>query len=212
MSVAKELFNKDFDFTFQATTYNNMKVALKAFEQFKKDNETFFSFDKKETVFGHLRTYSIEKQFNDSAFNPKANYAVSMKQVNNFRHKGLFIDTENFILNIGSTNKPEMLLPKSKYKMELAKANAGMGSQLSFEFMEQNIEIVEAKKYAEIVYGYKNGEITHLQIVLPSSQYNCVEYSINLLENIKIYDNYVPEEIVEESIVTLKEQLVKKIK
>lgn len=81
-----ELFEENFGFSFKATTYNNMIVAIRTFEQFKKKNEDFFSFEKRVTVFGHLRTYAIEKQFNDSAIKPSADYSVSMKQVNSYKH------------------------------------------------------------------------------------------------------------------------------
>ena len=207
----KRLFNDNFDFAFKAATYNNMKVAIKTFEQFKKKNEDFFSFDKRETLFGHLRTYAIEKQFNDSAFNPKANYTVSMKQVNNYKHKALCIETNDFIVNLGRTSSEYKLLPASSYKKEYAKANAGLGMQLSFDFVNDVPEVAENKKYAEITYGYRYGELTHLNIVLPSGDYKEIEYSTNLLENIKIYENYIPEDLVEESIVSLKKSLSKEI-
>lgn len=45
----KKLFEDNFDFAFKAATYNNIKVAIQTFEQFKKKNEDFFSFDKRET-------------------------------------------------------------------------------------------------------------------------------------------------------------------
>lgn len=207
----KRLFDDNFDFAFKAATYNNMKVAIKTFEQFKKKNEDFFSFDKRETLFGHLRTYAIEKQFNDSAFNPKANYTVSMKQVNNYKYKALCIETNDFIVNLGRTNSEYKLLPASSYKKEYAKANAGLGMQLSFDFVNDVPEVAENKKYAEITYGYRYGELTHLNIVLPSGDYKSIEYSANLLENIKIYENYIPEDLVEESIVSLKKSLSKEI-
>lgn len=207
----KELFENNFDFAFKAATYNNMRVAIQTFEQFKKNNEDFFSFDKRETLFGHLRTYAIEKQFNDSAFNPKANYSVSMKQVNNYKHKALCIETEDFIVNVGRTNSEYKLLPVSSYKKEFAKANAGLSMQLSLDFKNDIPEVAESKKYAEIIYGYRYGEVTHLNIVLPSSDYREIEHSTNLLENIEIYENYVPEDLVEESIVSLKKSLSKEI-
>ena len=53
--------------------------------------------------------------------------------------------------------------------------------------------------------------MTHLYIVLPSSDYKGIEHSTNLLEDIKIYENYVPEDLVEESIVSLKKSLSKEI-
>ena len=124
----------------------------------KKNNEDFFSFDKRETLFGHLRTYAIEKQFNDSAFNPKANYSVSMKQVNNYKHKALCIETEDFIVNVGRTNSEYKLLPVSSYKKEFAKANAGLSMQLSLDFKNDIPEVAEKvknmpKSYTGIVMG-----------------------------------------------------------
>jgi hypothetical protein len=207
----KKLFDDNFDFEFKATTYNNMKVAIQSFVQFKKNNEDFFSFDKRETLFGYLLTYAIEKQFNDSAFNPKANYAVSMKQVNNYKYKALCIETNDFIVNVGRTNGKFKLLPVSAYKKELAKANNGLSMQLSFDFFSDVQNVVEAKKYAEITYGYRYDEMTHLNIVLPSGDYKTIEYSTNLLENISIYENYIPQDLVEESIVSLKKSISKEI-
>ena len=32
----KELFENNFDFAFKAATYNNMRVAIQTFEQFKE--------------------------------------------------------------------------------------------------------------------------------------------------------------------------------
>ena len=66
----------------------------------------------------------------------------------------------------------------------------------------------ESKKYAEITYGYRHGEITHLNIVVPSGDYKTIEHSVNLLEDITVYEKYVPEDLVEESIVSLKKSLV----
>lgn len=207
----KQLFDENFGFAFKAATYNNMKVAIQTFEQFKKKNEDFFSFDKRETLFGYLRTYAIEKQFHDSAFNPKANYSVSLKEVNKYKYKALCIETNGFIVNLGRTDSEYSLLSPSAYRKQFAKANAGLNMQLSFDFMNDSAEIVEDKKYAEITYGYQNGDMTHLQIILPSSDYKGIEYSANLLDDIKVYSSYVPEELVEESIVTLKKSLSEKI-
>ena len=85
-----------------------------------------------------------------------------------------------------------------------------MSMQLSFDIMNDVPTVIESKKYAEITYGYRYGEVTHLNIVLPSSDYKEIEYSTNLLEDVKIYENYVPEDLVEESIVSLKKILSRK--
>lgn len=211
-TTIKKLFDDNFNFSFKMATYNNMRVAIQTFEQFKKNNQDFFSFDKRETLFGYLRTYAIEKQFHDSAFNPKANYSISMKKVNNYKYKMLCVETEDFIVNVGRTNNKHKLLPVSSYKRNYAKANVGLSSQLVFSFLNNVPDIVESKKYAQITYGYHDrGEMTHLYIVLPSSDYKGIEYSTNLLEDINIYENYIPEDLVEESIVSLKKELSKEI-
>ena len=206
-----KLFKENFGFAFKATTYNNMIVAIKTFEQFKKKNEDFFSFAKRETVFGYLRTYAIEKQFNDSAFKPSADYSVSMKQVNIYKYKALCIETKDFIVNLGRTNEGFKLLPPSLSKKEFAKSNTGLSMQLSFDFSGEYPVVVESKKYAQITYGYKYGNMTHLNIVLPNENYSGSEYTVNLLEDINIYKNYVPKELIEESIVALKKNLSDKI-
>lgn len=59
----QEFIEQDFNFPLKAVIYKNMKIALQAFEQFKIENQQFFSLDKKETVFGYLRNYCIDKQF-----------------------------------------------------------------------------------------------------------------------------------------------------
>lgn len=159
---------------------------------------------------GHLMKQLIE--YRDRLSRAKRwKQLVSMKQVNNYKHKALCIETNDFIVNVGRTNSEHKLLPTSAYKREYAKANAGLSTQLSFDFLNDTPKVVESKKYAEITYGYRYGDMTHLYIVLPSSDYKGIEHSTNLLEDIKIYENYVPEDLVEESIVSLKKSLSKEI-
>ena len=134
----KRIFENNFDFAFKATTYNNINIAIKTFEQFTKDNQDFFSFDKRKTLFGYLRTYAIEKQFSNSAFKPNSNYSVYMKQVNKYQYKALYIETKDFILNIGRTDNANKLLPKSLYRKKLAKANTELNTQLSFDIENDN--------------------------------------------------------------------------
>lgn len=44
--------------------------------------------------------------------------------------------------------------------------------------------------------------------MVPSGDYKTIEHSVNLLEDITVYEKYVPEDLVEESIVSLKKSLV----
>ncbi len=130
-----------------------------------------------------------------------------MKQVNSYKYKALCIETKDFIVNLGRTNNAFELLPVSSYEKEFVKANASLSMQLSFDFSGKFPIVVENKKYAQITYGYKYGDMTHLSIVLPSVNYSGSEYSVNLLTDVNVYKNYVPKELVEESIVALKKNL-----
>lgn len=209
--MLKDLFNENFDFGFKAMVYNNMVVATRAFEQFKMENEQFFNYEKKEVVMGHLLTYAIERQFLNSAFTPKAQFSVEVKQVNNYKYKTMYIETNDFILNIGRTGSPRKLLSTSKYKKELASRNIDFDSQLSFDFMNSDrVEVKNEKKYAMITYRYKLSDLRHLMIVVPSSDYKSIEYDANILESGNVYRNYVPEEVIEENIVHLREDIVKR--
>ena len=207
----ENLCNNNFDFNFCATMYNNMTVALRAYELFKHDNREYFSYNKTETLFGHLRTYVIEKQIYNSAFHPNASYTVMNKEVNKYKYKALCIETNQFILNIGRTDKSMRLLPGSKYRKNFAQANNGFETQLVMQLTDDSIQICEDKKYAELIYGYGKEGLRHLEILIPSHDYSCILHSMNLLGNAKLYSNYVPTELVEESIVQLKKTLEEKV-
>ena len=208
MELSKLFLDRNFGNNFKAIAYQNMQIALKAFEQFKIKNKSFFHFDKKEVLFGHLLTYSVEKQFCDSAFTPTAEYSVSMKQVNKYGYKTLCIDTEDFIMNIGRSPKPTVLPSVSSYKINFAKSNKDIDSQLEFQFENNEIsKVTNEKKYALLTYGYKLGALEHFSLVIPSNDYKSILYSDNLLLNISDYDNYTPKEEIEESIVRLKNSI-----
>ncbi len=205
----KELFNNNFNYAFKAAVYYNIQTSIKAFNQFIIENGNFFTYDKRKSLYGHLRTYAIEKQFNDSAFNPNASYSVSLKEVSRNKHMALCIEIKDFFLNLGHTNTPVKLLQKSWYKKEFAKSNFGISDQFKLDFENEIPKITTHKKYAQITYGYKHGNITHLKIVLPSYDYKSIEGSIDLLEDVKVYKNYIPKETEEEVIVSLKKGLIK---
>ncbi len=210
----KDLFDSNFNFTFKASTLHNIHIALLALENFLQKNEKFFSMNKGTCLLGHLRSYAVERQFLCSTFNPQSNYSVIMKPVNNYGYQALSIETKDFIVSIGHTKTPYKLLSVSKYKKQYALSNADLDQQIRFDFPNDVAEIMHPKKYAQITYGYddKSKTLTHLNILLPSSDYKNIEHSIDLLGSFKIYENYVPEKVVEESIITLKTELAAEVK
>lgn len=168
--------------------------------------------DKKETIFGYLRNYCIDKQFYESAFNKYADVNVFIKQLNKYKHKALFIEISDFVLNICRTEKAKKLPPYAKYKKELSERNMELldllPEQLTlFPYDDINIYCGN-KKYAFITYGYNKGNLTHLNLVIPCSKYKDILGYKNFLKNIQIYKNYISNEKKEEYIVSLKDSLL----
>lgn len=202
----KKIYNDNFNFNFKAAVYNNIKIATNAYALFLKENEDFFSFDKKSTLLGHLLTYVVEKQFSDSSFSAKAPYSVSLEVVNRCKHKALFLESNNFKLTIGRTLKSNKLPCSSKYKLQLAKENYSFEDQIQLQTNNQ-LSVFTEKKYAIITYNYYMNNLTHLNIVIPTEDYKDIYYKESLLNNVETYNNYIPKEIEEETVARLKNSL-----
>lgn len=203
-----------FNFPIRATIYNNMEIAMKAYNMMLIDNDALFKFEKSTTAKGHLRTLFIEKQFSDSSFNPKASYAVRLKEVNKYHHKALFIETDDFLINIARTMKYPMLPSASAYKMEHAKNNRELNAQyeLRLDDMDKiDNNIVLPKKYAFLTYGVQNEQLSHLGIVVPSHDYSGFVGCFNISKEETLLRSYVPEELKEEAVVSLKRNVLKKL-
>jgi hypothetical protein len=210
--IKQEIIENNFNFAFKATTYKNVNIALKAYEEFMNINNRFFEIEQSD-LFGRILSYAIDKQFNDSSFTPKSNYSVVRKDVNGYKHKALFIETDDFTLNIGKTMKITQLLPKAKYKFELAKRNAEYNNQYELDMIknhenELGIEDISLPRhYGVITYGYLNKRLTHLQLIIPDSTYKAAIHTDNLLINSAQYDSYVPKAVEEEDIVKLRQSI-----
>ena len=59
--------------------------------------------------------------------------------------------------------------------------------QLSFDLSGEYPVVVESKKYAQITYGYKFGDMTHLSIVLPRDNYSGSEYTFTSARRLTVY-------------------------
>lgn len=211
--IKQEILDSNFNFAFKATTYKNVNIAIKAYEEFMNINNIFFNIEQSD-LFGRILSYTIDKQFNDSSFNPKSNYSVIRKDVNGYKHKALFIETDDFTLNIGKTLKNTQLLPKAKYKNELAKRNDDYNNQYEMDAIkklkiEMGIEDISLPRhYGVITYGYFNKVLTHLQLIIPDSTYTAAIHTDNLLINSAQYDSFVPKAVEEEDIVKLRQSIL----
>jgi hypothetical protein len=208
----EELFNKNFGFDFKAQAFNSMSISLRAFEEFKQLQRDFFSYDKRETLFGYLRTYAIEKQFYLSAFHPKSVYSASLEIVNKFKYKALHLKTSDFILNIGRTRSPKVLPAPSQYKKKLAASNGSINVQLTIDSILGLNDSSSERKYGLITYGYAHGVLQHLNLVIPTVDFSKIQYSENLLIDHQNYEYYIPQEEKEEQVATLKDELIKESK
>lgn len=203
MSI-KELALENFSFKFKEEVYQDIVIALKVFNEFIEEKREIFILDKRETLFGYLRTYIIEKQL---FFTFGSSYNARLKEVNKYKYRSLIMETNNFILTIGKTESPNELLPASKYRKEFAKQNGNLDRQLCLPIPELEKNSTVDKYYAQITYGYKNNTLSHLNIIIPSSNYKSISYSINIMYNIQMYNIDKPKEVIEEQIVRLKKSI-----
>lgn len=214
----KEVFKSNFTIELKKEILRNFDIALKAWQSFVyeeelKEDESFFQYPLKSDLYGRLRTYAIKQQFYLRSFDKSAPYNLVLTNTNKFGGNALALETSDFIMHLGQTRKSGLLLPKAKYKAEMAKVNKDIELQIEFDFMKDGSTVLrEEKKYAIIGYGYnKNSGLTHLDAMIPDSNYN----SLILYEDIfKSYRNdsqlmLVPDEYKEDEIVNLKKGIKK---
>ncbi len=211
MAFDKTLFEKNFDFYFKATVANNIRIATQAFEMFMAENSDFLS--DADELRGRLLAHSVKHQFLKSVSKTASCFLVSGQDVNSYKTNAVFLNTPDYITSICRTDKPQKLPCKAKYKQQLALGNKEDELQLEFiPFSGANeLQTALPKKYALLTYCYKNSELRHLNIVVPDWRFQSIIYSDNLLKQITTLYNYVPEEIVEESVVSLKKELIQTI-
>lgn len=209
--IEKEV-EEEFSFPVAAVFYNNMEIAMEAYDRLLAEHQSLFRFEKSTTSKGHLRTLFVEKQFNDCSFNPRSQYSVRLKEVNKCKHKALFVEMDKFTLNIAHTWRENNLPSKAAYKMEYAKWNKPFDNQYELK-LDDNGEIddniVLPKHYGFITYGVQNGTLKHLDIIIPAHDFSGYLARKNLLENANVYKGYVPDEVKEENVAALKKGIVK---
>lgn len=208
MAFDKTLFNKNFDFPFKAAVANNMRIATRAFDSFMADNSDFLS--DADELYGRLLAHAVKHQFFKAASSTAPYFLVSGQEVNAYKTNAVFLNTPDYITNICRTDKPQKLPCRAKYKQQLALGNREDEIQLEFATLPGSNELQAAfpKKYALLTYCYKNSEFRHLNIVVPDWRFQSILHSDNLFGQITEFYNYVPEEIVEENVASLKKDLV----
>lgn len=172
--VLDELCKDNFDNKFKIEITKNLKIALAAYSMFINEQEDkYLRGPKNLPLLGYLRAHAIQQQFYLSAFKPNARYSAIIKETDRFKIPILFLETNDFILNVGRTAKRGKLLSKANYKTELAKNNLSSNIQLELDFFSENNTIrEEQKKYAVITYGHNSHKgLTHLDLLMPDSEY-----------------------------------------
>lgn len=211
MDIKKKL-EADFNSALIKALATNLYVSMEAYQRMCSENKKFFELQNSKTVLGHLRTYAVQRQIYLGSLRSDALYSTQFCKTNNFKYETLFLETENFILNIGITKKRGQLLSLANYKKELARANAKDDPQIQLEFSDTDTSHLKSvKNYAILAYGYnENVGITHFDILVPSGDYKGIIAPIESLHipKMEIVPNF--EQEVEPDITSLKEDLIKR--
>lgn len=210
MGFDKNVFDSNFSYAFNAMVTNNFLIATKAFEEFWKSNLDFLR--DADDLYGRLLYYAINQQFKRAATKSASLYFVKNVQVTKFKNQVILLNTNDYITSICRTDKPSKLPSRAKYKLELAQGNQNDSIQMKLNFNDSEISFGDMKKYAIIGYRYINGAIGHLNIIVPDSGFRMILHSKDLLENVKEYKKYVPEELIYEQVTDLKSELIVKLK
>ncbi|WKY44197.1 hypothetical protein Q5O14_16460 [Eubacteriaceae bacterium ES2] len=207
------ILSSNFSDQFSINALNSIITGHDAFLRFKKENESFLSFEGKEvTACGHLRTLAIEKAFYFSSLNQiTTTFHVSFLEVNNFHHKVLCIQTDDFIVNISRNMNPKKLPNASKYRVRFAEANGYWDNQLSFGLFNDFQEITSPPYYGIITYDFEHDSLAHAQLLIPDKNYKNSQYSINLMKTTANSEYYEKENNKEEMIINIKKELIKEI-
>lgn len=208
-SINNTILNDIVSFEFKANMYHIISNTIEATARFLHEHRDFFDSSINNDLKTRIQTFAIEKQIYDSAFFSNAPYRVSKKKLNGFNKEIPLIQTDEFISTLSRTLKADKLPNKSLYKIELSQGNKEYENQLYFDF-EQNNSISSPKTYLIVAYGYQHGEITHMNIILPSPDFKNILESINLLNNVQLLQGHQTEEQKEDNIVKIKNEIKNK--
>ena len=204
-------YHQNLNFAFKTSAVNTIQIAIRAFNAFWIENQNFlFGAD---DLYGRLLSFAVNRQFLKSSATTANNYLVSNSIVNAYKGKAVFLNTSDYIVSVCRTSKPRALPGKAAYKCRLAMGNRDCDTQLELFKSDKNqeLQVGTPKKYAVLGYRYYNGELEHLNILIPDWKFENVLYSDNLLSQINEFSNYSPEELVEAEVTSLKEDIAKKV-
>ncbi len=212
MAFNESIFDDNFTFTFRAMVANNIHIATKAFDSFWENNSQFLS--DADELYGRILTYSVNRQFKNSSNSTASTYLVSGKEINAYKAKAVFLNTADYVTSICRTDSPRKLPCKADYKLKLALGNKEYNQQLYLFPDPESGQLGSTipKKYAIIGYRYIRGDMKHLNIIVPDWKFKEFIHSVDLLNQIKEYYKYVPEEIVDENVAALKTDIIKQAK
>lgn len=200
----------------------NIRIALKTFEEFYKENNEFFMSGDLEdlTTKGNIQSYAIKRQFYNESFNVASNTKglnARLESTNNFGNKTLFLHNDYVSLTISKIPKVIALDKKKNneyiddvalFKRKLAANNYNEEiNRIQLNFLEQE-KTKDNRLYAQILYSYIDKDLRDLKIILPDSNMDYIIESIDILKEVsEIYDFDTSNEEEIRSVVSLKKEL-----
>ena len=196
--------------------FGNLKKGLKCYYSFIEENKKFFDRSNIANFFPAARAYAIERQFAIEAEKATSPFTFFNKELGLFKFKVGFINLDGVIVSIAKTYKKDSLPSRSKYKIELSKANVFEQEvkQLSL-FDIENIansddllseNTLNKPKYCIVTYGIMSDTLSHAKIIMPKSDYKGYQLNLDLMKSIELVEIEQNEED-EENIATIKSEL-----
>ncbi|WP_443660582.1 hypothetical protein [Clostridium algidicarnis] len=194
--------------------YEVVYIGISAYNGLLQDNPEITKSKFFPNVKTRLLTFVVYRQFEDDMVSKEFPFKVDINQVNNFGYNTLTLTTKKIRISLAKTLNNKSLPNRSKYRIKECKNNFKHGTQLCFSFEEFGTNKYEdAPTYFIIGFGIKNGEVDHLNLLLPDA---IMEDPIANIDLKREYCEWImgakEESHIERQIIKVKEEAVKLIK
>ncbi|MDG5852444.1 hypothetical protein [Clostridium beijerinckii] len=211
-----EEIDKELNSKITRPIYLIVNDAIKVYNELIKNESHVFSGDYFEEIRGRLIGYAVKRAFDPKLITGNFPFNVTCAKMN-FKQKRPELRKNNILLTISQVSDLSKLPTKSKYKEKYSEGNSLIAKQLMIREADE-LKVKDIPYYGIIRYKYAEGELEHLDIVIPDVKYRSIikTISIPIISEMRRFDEGIQEDLEESTPLIkkedLKEQLEKDIK
>ncbi len=213
---AKEILKETITFDAANELYNLINAGKSLYLEILKENENLFNTSFENGIKRRLKTIITYKQFDKKDLYDNFSFEISITKVNTFGYKIPELRKKNILINVFNTKGPQLLPNVSKYKKDRALYNNYyyVQRQLNLDNFFENCDkeklFIDVPLYVLLTYDYCC-EREFTQLIVPSSEFNSIEYSLDLQKIAVNKTKYKNKEIDKNKRFHLKKEILKEL-